>query len=179
MNGLTLLARLVLGGTFIAAGTAKLSAPGRMAFERALRDFGVSAALAPPIAAVLPWVEVGSGALLVVGLGARLAALVVLTLLVAFSVVIARAVARQDDVDCGCFGAASGRPVGPRTLARNAGLAVLAVLAAREGAWSAQWGPRDRWLPVLLVAAGVLAAAAVVSHLHRLSSSPQQRGGLF
>ena len=169
---MTLAARLILGVVFVAAGTAKLTVAGRRSFERALRGFGVGPRLARPVAAAVPPFEVVLGSLLLAGLATRAAALAVLALLVVFSAAVGRVLVRGESVDCGCFGAAAARQVGPGTLLRNLVLATLAAVAAREAAWTAPWGPPGRVLPVVLVSAGVVAAAAVVGHLDRLRAAP-------
>lgn len=168
MTELALLARLVLGGVFLAAGTAKATRAGRRSFERSLRGFGVGRGVVAPVAACLPRLEIAAGALLVAGVAVRPAALVVLVLLVAFGLAMGRVLARGEEVDCGCFGAASGRPVGLPALARNAVLAALAGLAAWEGAWVAPWGTVQQSLPVVLTAAALLAGAALVAQLEKL-----------
>ena len=169
---MTLAARLILGVVFVAAGTAKLTIAGRRSFARGLRGFGVAPRLVRPLTAAIPFLEVALGSLLLAGLATRAAALAVLALVVAFSAAVARALLRGERVDCGCFGAAAARQVGPGTLLRNVVLATLAALAAREAAWTAPWGPPGRVLPVVLLSAGVLAAAAVVGHLDRLRAAP-------
>jgi peroxiredoxin len=67
-------------------------------------------------------------------------------LLIAFCVVVVRALARGDEVECNCFGNIGSAPVGPATLVRNVSLAVVAgfvVLGpgapgASIGAWLGQ-----------------------------------------
>jgi uncharacterized membrane protein YphA (DoxX/SURF4 family) len=83
------------------------------------------------LAPVLPWLEIGLGALLVAGLGRPWDAAAAIALLVAFSAAIGVHLRRGDAVPCGCFGAASTRPVGGRDLVRNAVLVGLAVVALR------------------------------------------------
>jgi hypothetical protein len=112
-------AALVLAGVLAWAGTAKLARPRTTA--------AAFAALDVPGARVVPWVELVVAAALVVrpSFGGRMAAV----LLVVFAAVLVRAARRG--VGCACFGGAASRPASAPELLRNAGLLVLAVLAAR------------------------------------------------
>jgi hypothetical protein len=88
------------------------------------RRFG----LPGPAAIALPWFEVVIGALLVAQFGGRGTALAALALLVAFTAVVARRVARHDAAPCACFGALSTAPMTTRTVARNLVLVALAAV---------------------------------------------------
>jgi uncharacterized membrane protein YphA (DoxX/SURF4 family) len=57
-----------------------------------------------PVAAVLPWVEVAVGLLLVAGLFVRFAGIATAALAVMFIAALAQAKARGLDISCGCFG---------------------------------------------------------------------------
>lgn len=69
------------------------------AFKLNLPDFAVRATVG-----VVPWVEVIAGLLLLLGVWARAAATVLSALLVVFIVLIVQALARNLEVECGCFG---------------------------------------------------------------------------
>jgi uncharacterized membrane protein YphA (DoxX/SURF4 family) len=114
-------ARALVGLVLLAAGA--LKARDRRWPETAAR-FGLPRAGA----VVLPWLEVVVGALLIAQFGGRATALAALVLLVAFTAVVARRVARHDDVPCACFGALSSAPVTIRTVARNLVLVALAAV---------------------------------------------------
>ncbi|MFP4082369.1 MAG: MauE/DoxX family redox-associated membrane protein [Candidatus Aminicenantes bacterium] len=95
--------RLVLGGMFIWAGLLKILDP--LDFAQSIANYrafpdGISLFLA----LVLPWVEIISGSLLVLGLFRRSASLILCLLLVSFLVLISATVIRGMDIDCGCFG---------------------------------------------------------------------------
>ncbi|MFR9805470.1 MauE/DoxX family redox-associated membrane protein [Pseudonocardia sp. RS010] len=131
-----LLARLVLGGVWIAAGAAKVTALDESV--RAVRAYRLLPDLAAQIVgAGLPLVEIVLGLLLVVGLGVRASAVVSALLMAAFVVGIASAWARGLRIDCGCFGsggelAAGEDPAYGWELARDGALLLLALfLAAR------------------------------------------------
>jgi uncharacterized membrane protein YphA (DoxX/SURF4 family) len=61
-------------------------------------------ALVRPVAAVLPWIEVGVAVLLVLGLFVRFAGIATAVLAGVFILGMAQAKARGLAIDCGCFG---------------------------------------------------------------------------
>lgn len=98
-----LLARLVTGGVWIAAGAVKLPDPAQSV--DAVRAYQLlPSALVQPVGQLLPVVEVVVGVTLVLGLLTRGAAVVSALLFVAFIVGIASVWARGISIDCGCFG---------------------------------------------------------------------------
>jgi uncharacterized membrane protein YphA (DoxX/SURF4 family) len=117
------LAAIVLGAVFVVAAVSKMVAGN--AWVTQARELGAST----PVATALPGVELVVGALLIVGIGGPVPAVVALVLLVGFSVAIARQLVDGRHPPCACFGAWSQRPLGEGHLVRNAGLIVLAVLA--------------------------------------------------
>jgi uncharacterized membrane protein YphA (DoxX/SURF4 family) len=84
-----------------------------------------------PVAAVLPWLELALGLLLLVGLGVRAAAAVSAVVLLGFVAGLVQAWVRGLAIDCGCFG--GGGAVDPDATAyglellRDAGFLALAV----------------------------------------------------
>ena len=116
-------AAAVVGVALLVAGAAKLARP---AWVREAGALGVPVLLARPV----PAVELLLGAGLVVGIARRPLAAVALTLLLAFTAVLGASLARGRRPVCACFGAWSTRPIGASTVARNAVLAGLALVAA-------------------------------------------------
>lgn len=99
----TLLSRLVLGGVLLVAGGLKIGNLPKSAM--AVRSYEM---LPIPVANflgyTLPWIEIGMGLLLIVGVAVKISgALGALTML-AFIIAIAQAWARGLSIDCGCFG---------------------------------------------------------------------------
>jgi uncharacterized membrane protein YphA (DoxX/SURF4 family) len=127
-------ARLVLGGVWIAAGAAKVT--DLDASVRAVRAYRLlPETVAQVVGAGLPMVEILLGVLLIVGAGVRVSAVVSAVLMSAFVVGIASAWARGLRIDCGCFGsggelAAGEDPTYGLELARDAGLLLLSLLVA-------------------------------------------------
>lgn len=130
MQWIGLVARLVVGGVWIAAGVLKMPDPAESV--RAVRAYQLlPEAVVPAVGYTLPALEILVGACLVVGLLTRWNALVSALLLVAFVVGIASAWARGLQIECGCFG--GGGEVGadataayPWEIARDVGLLALA-----------------------------------------------------
>jgi uncharacterized membrane protein YphA (DoxX/SURF4 family) len=102
---LTVIARVLVGGTFILAATLKLIAPVEN-MEAAVRGFQlVPAALERPIALVLPWIELFAGTFCLLGLFTRFSAWVLTILLAVFIGALAWAKFKGLNLqDCGCFG---------------------------------------------------------------------------
>lgn len=115
--------RLLLGGVWVAAGALKLPDPA--ASVRAVRAYRLlPEGLVPTVAYGLPVLEIGLGALLILGLAVRLAAGLSAVLLLVFLAGLASAWARGLQIDCGCFG--GGEVAAGATRALNAAACVAA-----------------------------------------------------
>ena len=134
MNGRALdvigtLARFGLATVWLISGWIKAADAGQTYV--AVRAYDVlPPASAGPVAAVLPWLELALGLLLLVGLGVRAVAIVSAGLLLLFVAGITQAWVRGLSIDCGCFG--GGGAVDPDATAyglellRDTGFLVLA-----------------------------------------------------
>ena len=129
---LGLVARLVVGTVWVAAGWLKLPDPA--ASVRAVRAYRIlPESVVPLVGHGLPILEIATGLLLIVGLGVRIAAIVSLLLQVAFIIGISSAWWRGLQIECGCFGGGGGTIPDatskyPWEIARDSGLAILAAL---------------------------------------------------
>lgn len=97
------LARLGLAAVWLVSGTLKAVDPDQTYV--AVRAYDVL----PPsgveiVAALLPWVELALGLLLLAGVGLRIVAALSAGLLLVFVAGVAQAWARGLSIDCGCFG---------------------------------------------------------------------------
>ena len=124
--------RLALGGIFIAAGVVKIINPAGFASDisnyRMLPHEWINL-----LAITLPWVEVIAGGLLIVGIWKRTNALLITLMLVVFLVAIGQAVARNLNIECGCFGTVGGRKVGLIAIAEDVAMLAAAFwLTCRE-----------------------------------------------
>jgi len=139
-----LTARLVLGGVFTVSGVIKLIEPPEN-FMTAMHAFRLLPLwLERPLALTLPWVEMTSGVLLLIGLLSRVSLLLVTLQLLVFTAALASTLVRGISLDdCGCFGALGLKESNTVALARNLALLALAALTAinRIPGWSL-----DRWL---------------------------------
>ena len=100
---LTLLIRLGLGGVLLVAGYLKAIHPQKSAMAvRAYELLPIS--IANFFGYVLPWFEIGVGALLILGVAVKISALLGGLTMIMFIVAIAQAWARGLSIDCGCFG---------------------------------------------------------------------------
>lgn len=94
--------RLILGGLFIYAGISKIAHP--HVFAKIIHNYQLlPGSLVYLSAAILPWVEIVAGFLLVIGIFRRTSAIILSALLLVFLVAITFNVARGLSFDCGCF----------------------------------------------------------------------------
>lgn len=129
-----LLSRLILGGVLFAAGWLKLFTPAKS--QMAVRAYEVlPISIANFLGIALPWLEVGLGVLLILGIAVRISAIFGGGLMVLFIAAISQAWARGLSIDCGCFG--GGGTVDPSEtkylseILRDTGLALLGLYLFR------------------------------------------------
>jgi uncharacterized membrane protein YphA (DoxX/SURF4 family) len=129
-----LLSRLTLGGVLFAAGWLKIFTPAKS--QMAVRAYEVlPISIANFLGIALPWLEVGLGVLLILGIAVRISAIFGGGLMVLFIAAISQAWARGLSIDCGCFG--GGGTVEPgqtkylSEILRDTGLALLALYLVR------------------------------------------------
>jgi uncharacterized membrane protein YphA (DoxX/SURF4 family) len=123
------LARLGLAAVWLISGGIKAADPDQTYV--AVRAYDVL----PPggveiVAALLPWVELALGVLLLVGIGTRVVAVISVAVLLVFVAGVAQAWARGLSIDCGCFGGGGAVAPGETTyvqeLLRDAGFLLMA-----------------------------------------------------
>ena len=97
-----LVARWVLGATFIYASYSKILAPA--VFAKIIFGYALfPASLINLAAIILPFVELIAGLALIIGFYPRSAALIINVLLLAFIVSLSINILRGHEFDCGCF----------------------------------------------------------------------------
>lgn len=139
-----LVLRLALGGLFLYAAYIKLDPFGPPGAAQAFADSIKGFKLLPPegdhlvvlATFAVPWVEAIAGAMLVLGLWSRAAALVLLLNLAAFVAAIVSVLERGISTKCGCFGKFS--PFCPEqittcNIVQNGVLAVIALVIVLRG----------------------------------------------
>jgi putative oxidoreductase len=122
-------ARLLIGGLFIYASIYKILDPA--AFAASVRNYMiVPAQWSNLIALMLPWIEIGAGIFLIVGIQTRPSALITTGMLAVFLGAILYAYSIGLDIDCGCFSSAAGSAgrIGPLTIARDVSLLLTSFL---------------------------------------------------
>jgi uncharacterized membrane protein YphA (DoxX/SURF4 family) len=100
---ITLVCRLILGGVLLTAGGLKAFKPSESAGAVAAYKI-LPTNLAHITGYALPWLEIALGILLIIGLSARLAAVVGTVVMLVFVAAIISVWARGILIDCGCFG---------------------------------------------------------------------------
>ena len=99
---LALLFRLYIGGVFVTAAMYKINFTAEFATTIASYQI-VPHWSVNVLAVVLPWVELLSGLMLIVGLRVKAAALVIAGLMVVFTLAILITLYRDLPISCGCF----------------------------------------------------------------------------
>ncbi len=114
---LALVFRLYIGGLFAYASIYKINFPAEFAETIASYQivpyFGVNL-----MAVVLPWIELMSGVMLIIGVRVRAAALILTALLAVFTLAIAITLVRGVPIGCGCFHTIED-PISWKTLVRD------------------------------------------------------------
>ena len=153
-------AALILAAVFAWAAIAKLLSLNATAASFA--ELGLVAPLV--VASVVAALELVAAGLLVripvVGAGAAL------FLLVAFSVVLVRAISSGLVVSCACFGGTADRVISPLDIARNVGLVILAQFAL-FASWPIVFDARSWGLVGAVMAVGALSLRTARGSMER------------
>ena len=118
-----IVAAAVVAAVLFLAGVLKLARPEE--WRAQAKGLGVPTL----VATVLPFVEIGLGAALLVQWQRHAVAWAAVALLVAFTALLGLRLAQGQRPPCACFGSLSSRPIGAAQLVRNAVFIALAVLA--------------------------------------------------
>lgn len=123
-----LLARIVVGGTLLAAGVLKLGHFDTLAATiAAYRIPFLPPDAIIPMSVAIPFIEILVGAYVLVGLYTRAAAAIALCEFAIFAAAVASVVVRGIPAPCGCFGPADTRPASWLEVARDVALAFIAA----------------------------------------------------
>ena len=191
MPALLLFLRCALSALFSVAGAAKLFDPRR--FRSSLTLFGLPSNAVALAATVIPLIEILVSALLVPSASARGATVAALCLIVVFTGAVVAALRRGRAAGCQCFGRFTSGDIGRGTIARNATIALGAVvlLVATPETGARAWHVPMAWalvIPVLTLCSvaaiqalaarrrttGRPRAGASVATLVRLSGAPAE-----
>lgn len=134
MKYFSLLARLIVGGTLLAAGVLKIGHFDALASTIAsYRIPFLGPAIIAPMSIAIPLIEVLLGAYLLIGLYTRVIGALALCEFAIFAAAVASVVMRGIPASCGCFGPGDTRPASWVEVARDIGLALLAALIVWRG----------------------------------------------
>ena len=124
---LTFTFRLIVGAVFIYASLDKIMHP--EAFAKSVYNYKILPAVLINAAALfLPWLELLTGAALILGTKIKGASLIISVLLVVFLVAATSTLIRGISIDCGCFTSSSaGRKTGWGLLVQDAILLLFAL----------------------------------------------------
>ena len=183
---LSLILRLSVGGILVYAALPKLAHPDQ--FADIITDYRIlPAALVPWLALTLPWLELITGTLLILGVATRAAAYLTTAMFVVFTAALVSAEARDLDIACGCFDVAAESGKTTESLWVSVLLVVsgiaLVVLAddgerfslSRLLRWPAG-GRRRAVVAVLIALAAILVDAVMVSAMRRDEGSAANTG---
>ena len=96
------IARVVLGAIFVYASFDKMANP--EAFLKAIHNYKIlPVQLENPLAIFLPWMELITGLLLIVGKWQKACLLIYNILMIIFVIALSQALIRGLDISCGCF----------------------------------------------------------------------------
>lgn len=126
---IALVIRLYLGGVFLVACLHKIAQPSSFALDVATYQLLPLWAI-NLFALVLPWTELITGVMLIIGLRVRAAALLVALMMVSFILALGWALHLNLHMSCGCFasqGAADSDPISWHTLVRDGTWLVLSL----------------------------------------------------
>lgn len=126
---IALAARLYLAWVFISACLHKIAMPEAFAIDIATYQF-LPQVFINPLAIILPYVEFGTGVLLITGTKARAAALMVCGMMVMFMIALSHALVHDLSISCGCFAsnaAAGSDPISWLTMLRDSAWLLLAL----------------------------------------------------
>jgi uncharacterized membrane protein YphA (DoxX/SURF4 family) len=128
VNLAVLVARLIVGGTLLAAGVLKVGHFDALASTiAAYRIPFLSPSVILPLSVAIPLVEILVGAYVLIGLYTRAVAAVAMCEFAVFAAAVASVVVRGIPAPCGCFGPGDTRPASWLEVARDLGLAALAA----------------------------------------------------
>lgn len=122
--------RIYLALVFILSGLDKIS--NLSAFATSIENYDLlPIQIINLIAIVIPWIEVITGALLLLGFYIKENSIIIGVLLSVFTLAVLSAVLRNLDIDCGCQGTFDGQKVGILKIIENVSLIIVSILSIK------------------------------------------------
>lgn len=130
INYLIALTRIYLALVFIVSSLDKIN--NLDAFATSIENYRLFPTQIINIFAItIPWIELISGAFLLLGIYIKENSIIIASLLVVFTTAVIIAVARGLDIDCGCQGTFDGQKVGLLKIIENVSLFIVAYLSMK------------------------------------------------
>jgi uncharacterized membrane protein YphA (DoxX/SURF4 family) len=130
-----LLLRVLLGLIFIFAAIEKIAIPENFSVSIANYKLFPSEFINIP-AIIIPWIELISGILLLLGISVKENSAIITCLLCVFTIVITISLFRGLNIDCGCFGTTYGEQIGLLKVCENILLIIVGLILVR---WSSNY----------------------------------------
>jgi uncharacterized membrane protein YphA (DoxX/SURF4 family)/peroxiredoxin len=163
--------RVALAAVFTTAGFAKLI--DLTGSRRGVADFGIPRLLTGALGTLLPVVELGVAAALLLDEASLWGAVGALALLLAFAAAMSVNLARGRTPECRCFGQVHSAPASWPAVGRNLGLAALALAVVVGGR-----GPELGWGVSVWLGIGIAALSqALVARARRRAARPEPLEG--
>ncbi|MGD8306003.1 MAG: MauE/DoxX family redox-associated membrane protein [Ignavibacteria bacterium] len=124
--------RIIIAFVFILAGIEKISDP--ETFSVSIQNYKILPLILINITAIiLPWIELITGILLLLGILVKENSYLISTMLVIFILAIGISLARGLNIDCGCFGTRLGAEIGLFKLGENVILLIMSIILISSG----------------------------------------------
>jgi uncharacterized membrane protein YphA (DoxX/SURF4 family) len=125
-----LLLRLVLALIFIFAAIEKIALPEN--FSVSISNYKLlPAEFINILAIIIPWIELVSGLLLLLGISVKENSAIITCFLIVFTIAIIISLFRGLNIDCGCFGTAYGAQIGLLKVGENILLIIIGFILIR------------------------------------------------
>lgn len=128
LNYLLAISRIYLALFFLIGGLDKIN--DLSGFAQSIENYRILPIYSINIfAIIIPWLEVITGFLLLIGLFIKENSAIILVLLFIFTTAVIIAIFRNLDIDCGCMGTSDGQKVGLLKVVENTLLIIFSILS--------------------------------------------------
>ncbi len=126
-TAVVLVARIIVALMFIIVGIGKITHPDE--FAREINNYQMlPLILINPLAIFLPWLELLTGLMILLGVQIRVNAIIVAAMLVVFTTAIIIAVAKGLSINCGCYSQIAAQKVGIPKILENTALIIFSLI---------------------------------------------------
>ncbi|MCE5304226.1 MAG: MauE/DoxX family redox-associated membrane protein [Chloroherpetonaceae bacterium] len=122
-----LICRIIVGLMFIVVGVGKIANPEEFAKE--IANYQILPYLFVNITAIIiPWIELFTGILLLLGVQTKSSSIVIAVMTVVFTIAVIIAIAKGLNIECGCYSNIASQQVGLPKVLENIGLLILTFI---------------------------------------------------